>query len=108
MSTCGAVPEPVCWSTNERRASFSAGKDVAQAVLLETLRLCGKEDGGFPKDEGPEVAVQIASVLMQLLAVPPTAALDGRTAADAVEGLQEAQLTWEHLSESSIEQAGIA
>lgn len=76
-------------------------------MLLEMLKLCSGPEGALFDDSGSEVAVQLATVLMQLLAVPPDEARDcSPTAAEAVEGLQEAELTWEHLDVATIAQAG--
>lgn len=89
------------------------------------LKLFGR-DQARAQECGPEVAMQLAAVLMQLLAVPavrpetlhgegetahggsavPESARTAGTAAEAVEGLEGAELGWDHLDESSVAIAG--
>jgi hypothetical protein len=92
-------------------------------VLAEMLKLCGDME---LKEGGIGLVVELTAVLMQLLAVPSVSTHTGNcgahrevvgddssepdagtlTAAEAVDSLSGAVLTWNHLDESSMAAAG--
>lgn len=94
-------------------------------MLTGFLKICkNASQGSTLKDAGPELPIQLTLVLIQLFAIPGSAVNvecgegddelgstqnvpSAQTAAEAVDAIQNKDLTWDHLTESSISAAGV-